>query len=270
MTEVSGTSLVATVVAVAREKQLTVDAAALAFYAFNVFVTLAVLIYTTFTVLGTGILFASALETLTGVGAAEFQRVFERIGGRAAGRTRALALALVISIWSSIRLFRAVESVFAEVYEIRKSRHAFRRVVDTVVVLLAVAVTVVVVAVIGSLFLFRTTGRVWTLLGPFALWSSVVVLFLPLYYSFSGTDSSVREVLPGVVVAATGWTVSLIALRAYVTTAETVDLYGIVGGLLLVLTWLYVVGLSILLGVVLNAVLAGRIEAEDNWYVFGT
>jgi membrane protein len=270
MTEASGTSLVATVVAVAREKQLTVDAAALAFYAFNVFVTLAVLIYTSFSVLETGPILSSALETLTGVGAADFQRIFERVGGRAAGRTRALALAVTISIWSSIRLFRAVESVFAEVYGIRKSRHAFRRIVDTVVVFLVVAVTVVVVAVTGSLFLFRTTGRLWAFLGPFALWSSMVVLFLPLYYSFSGTESSVREVLPGVFVAATGWTVSLIGLRTYVTTAETVDLYGVVGGLLLVLTWLYVVGLSLLLGVVLNAVLAGRIEAEDNWYVFET
>lgn len=259
-------SRVATVVAIAREKQITIDAAGLAFYAANTFVALVVLTYATFTAVGTANALAGLLEALTGLGAAEFQRLFEQVGDATAGRTRAVALAVAISAWSSFRLFGAVEQVFAAVYGTRRERGLLRRTVDSVLVLVTVTLVVAGMAVGASLFLFRTSTQAWVLLGPVALWFSLVVLFTPIYYVLSG-DVSVREVLPGATFAATGWAVSAVALRLYVTVSSSVHLYGVVGAVLLVLSWLYVVGLSVLVGVVLNAHLAGRIDAEEGWYV---
>lgn len=254
-------------VAVAREKRISANAASLGFYAFDVFVALVVLIYAVFAHVGTGNVLATALEVLTGVGAATFQRLVERAGSNAAGRRRAIVLAVVISVWSSFRLFRATESVFSEIYEIRDERPVYRRVRDSAVVLVAVTLTALVMLAVGSLFVFRTAGP-WAVLGPAVLWLALFVLYLPLYYTFSGGDVSVREVLPGTAVAAAGWAVSAVGLRAYVHVSESVDLYGVVGAVLLVLTWLYVVGFSVVLGVILNALLAGRIEADREWYVF--
>jgi membrane protein len=51
----------------------------------------------------------------------------------------------------------------------------------------------------------------------------------------------------------------------YAGVSRSVDLYGVVGGLLLLLTWLYVGGLALLLGVVVNAVLAGRVDPDTVW-----
>ncbi|MFB6079577.1 MAG: YihY/virulence factor BrkB family protein [Haloferacaceae archaeon] len=266
---VSGTTTIAAVVAIAREKRITVNAASLAFYAANTLVALVILAYATFAVAGTGNVLARTLELLTGVGATEFQRLFERMGGTAAGRRRAVGLAVVISVWSSLRLFGAVESAVTDVYGTRKERSPLRTVVDAVLVLVAVTLIVGAMVVAGSLFLFRTAGGTGRLLGPVVLWLALVVLFAPVYYGLSGSDVSVGEVVPGTVVAATGWTVSAGALRLYVTPSESVDLYGIVGAVLLVLTWLYVVGLSVLVGVVANAYLAGRIEADREWYPLG-
>lgn len=53
-----------------------------------------------------------------------------------------------------------------------------------------------------------------------------------------------------------------------VDVSESVDFDGVVGAVLLVLTWLCVVGLPILLGGILNALLADRIEASEGWYLF--
>lgn len=264
----SGLRVVAAVVAVARERQLTVDAAGLGFYAFNLSVALVVLVYTVLTLFGGVPALSWALEALTGVGSFELQRLVEEFGGDAAGRRRAAGLASGIAAWSSLRLFRAIESVFADVYGTRSERSLVRQLFDSVLVLVVVTLTVAALAVLGSAFLFRTGGRAWAVAGPLALWLSLVVLFLPVYYGFSGAGVSATEVLPGAVLAAGGWTVATIGLRVYVGVSESVDLFGIVGAVLLVLTWLYVAGLSLLVGVVLNAVLAGRIEADREWHPF--
>ncbi|MFB6107411.1 MAG: YihY/virulence factor BrkB family protein [Haloplanus sp.] len=261
-------ALITEVLAVAREKRISANAASLAFYAFNAFVTLLVLIYAAFSAFGTGNALAGTLQLLTGVGAREVQALFERVGSNAAGRRRAVVLAAVIAVWSSLRLFRAIEGVFAEIYELRTERSFRRQVVDSVVVLVAVTALMVVMAAVGALFVFRTAGLAWTLLGPVFLWLALVVLFVPLYSRFSGTDGTVGRILPGAAVAAAGWTGSAIALRLYVSVSESVDFYGVVGAVLLVLTWLYVVGGAIILGVVLNAVLADRVEADREWYPF--
>jgi membrane protein len=256
-------------VALAREKQLTVKAASLAFYAFNFFVGLFVLIYAAFTLFGTEQVLAVPLHALTGVDAGELQRLFERIGSTPTGRRRTtVGLAVVISSWSALRLFRAVEGIFAEVYGIRKERSLRSRLFESLLVQVVVTVTTVVMVGIGAAFLFRTAGWQWTVFGPFVLWASLVVLFLPLYYTFSG-DASLSEVLPGTALAAAGWTVSAIGLRLYVGVSESVELYGVVGAVMLILTWVYVVALSVMLGVLLNALLAGEIEPSEEWYPFG-
>ena len=248
----------------ARERRLTVDAAGVAFYAFNFLVALAVLVYATFTLVGPGNFLVVTAERLTGVESAALNRFFERAGGNAAGRRRAVVLALLVSAWSSFRLLGAVESVFAEVYATRQERSLLRRVLDNLLVLVAVTLTVVAMAGLASLFLLRTGTRLWIVAGPLLVWVALVVLFFPVYYQFSGHDASLREVLPGAAVAAAGWTLSALALRVYVGVSQSVDLYGVVGAVFLVLTWLYVVALSLLVGVVLNATLAGRLDHHSR------
>jgi len=82
--------------------------------------------------------------------------------------------------------------------------------------------------------------------------------FLPLYYLLPGEDVSVREALPGAVLAAVGWTLLQTGFRVYAAGAAGYETYGVLGGTLLLVTFLYVGALLLLVGVVLNAVLAGR------------
>jgi len=63
-------------------------------------------------------------------------------------------------------------------------------------------------------------------------------------------------VIPGVLVAAVGWTILQVGFQLYVTFGSQSDVYGTLGAVLLVLTWLYLAGLLLLVGVSVNVVLA--------------
>lgn len=258
-------TVIRSTVAVVRERHVTADAAGLAYYAFNSLVPLLVLAYAALTTFGTVPALAHALELMTGVSAGEFEGAISQMGGSGAGRIRAVTLALVISVWSTHRMFRAVDSIFAEVYGVRRERSTTRGFLDSTLVLVTVTVGVAVMAGLGVALAVRVSGLLWLGLGPVVLWLSLAVVFVPMYYVLSGPDVSVAEIAPGAAFAASVWTVSLLVFRLYLTTSETVELYGIAGAVLLVLTWLYVGSFALLVGVVLNAVRAGRVEADEAW-----
>jgi hypothetical protein len=99
--------------------------------------------------------------------------------------------------------------------------------------------------------------------GTLLLVGGLTAAFLPLYYVLPARGLSVREALPGALFAAVGWTALQTGFRIYATTAGA-SAYGVLGAALLLVTFLYFGGLILLVGVVLNAVVAGRIDDEDR------
>lgn len=253
------------VLAVSREKHVTAAAASIAYYAFNSLVPLLLVLFAALTAYGPVQAVLPAVELLTGVSVVEFRAIVERLGARTSGRLQAVSLAVAILAWSSLRLFRGVDSVFSQVYGTRKERTTLRRFLDSTLVLLTVSLGVAVMAVVGVALSFRVRGFLWSVAGPLLVWLSLWLLFVPMYYLFPGEAVSVRESLPGAALAAGGWTVSLLVVRVYLGVSRSVQLYGVAGAVLLVLSWLYVGSTTLLLGVVLNAVLAGRVEVDPDW-----
>lgn len=266
-------SLAAEVAAVARERQISVTSAGLAYHSFNTLVPLVILLLVAVTVVDSLEVVLDALETATGLGETIDREQLEAAIGGGANRTRAALLALGIFLWSATRLFRAVNSAFTSVYGSRRSQSSLEAVLSTslVTVLYTVLLTATVavgVALVGflgiSVSLFLT--------GPLALGASSVVLtgllfvlFVPMYYVFPQPDVSVREILPGTAFTAVTWSILAVGFRLYVSTAESVALFDVAGAILLTLTWVYFGGLCLLLGAVVNAVLAGRVDPDVDW-----
>jgi membrane protein len=92
------------------------------------------------------------------------------------------------------------------------------------------------------------------------------VVFYPMYYVFPDTDVSFLEVVPGTAFAAVGITVGQVLFAAYNAGGSGGNL---VASILLLLTWLYLVGLVVLLGVAINAVLSNRSRDVDIDPVLG-
>lgn len=263
-------TLVRDVAAVARERQLSVKSAGLAYHAFNTLVPLVILALVAATLV-------DALEPLLGAleGAAGLEGTLDGAAGTVDGaaRTRAAVLALLILLWSAVRLFQAINSAFTDVYGSRKDvsyvdTATTVTLVTALYVVLAtatLAVGVALISVVGMSLSALEGGVAMSAAGAVLLAGLLTGVFLPMYYLFPKPDVSVREVLPGTAFAALSWTVLAGGFRIYVSTSDSVALFGVAGAVLLILTWVYLGGLCLLLGAVFNAVLAGRVEPEDGW-----
>ncbi|GAA0249459.1 YihY/virulence factor BrkB family protein [Haladaptatus pallidirubidus] len=101
------------------------------------------------------------------------------------------------------------------------------------------------------------------LLNPIVLVVALVISFFPMYYLFPSVETTPRGVLPGTVFAAVGWTALQGLFQIYVQVVGS-SASGVLGAVLLLVTWLYFSGLVLLIGAVLNAVLSHRTETADK------
>jgi membrane protein len=130
---------------------------------------------------------------------------------------------------------------------------------DGVVVFGAIGLALFLVSLADALVAVPSFGPADAVVRPSLSMLTLTVAFLPMYYIFPDEVVSVREVVPGALVAATGWTALSLGFQFYVGATSTAS-YGIVGAVILLITWLYFGGLVLLVGAAVNAVLAGRSE----------
>lgn len=180
------------------------------------------------------------------------------VGADPGQRGGATVAGLALLLWSGLRLFRGLDDAFRRIYGTRRSRLT-AQVRDAFVLFLAITGGVAAAVLLGGVLPAVTVlGSVGTVLLPITL----TVVFLPIYYFLPETDVSIREALPGTGVAAVGWWLLTEVFRVYAANAAQYELYGVLGAVLLLLTWFYLAGTIITVGGIVNAVLAGRPETD--------
>lgn len=196
-------------------------------------------------------------QYLVPVGQDIFIDAIQNRTGRAA--TSVISGALVL--WSSLRVFRTLDSSFSMFYNTTGTKSFVQKTRDSLVVLVAFVFALVssVVVPIGARYL-PAIPLGW-LVGPALLVVPLSLAFLPIYYVFPDTDVSLGEVLPGVFFTAGGWSVLPVGFQLYIDYASRSEVYGTLGAVLLVMTWLYAAGLLLLIGIAVNVVVAGRTDA---------
>ncbi|WP_233752201.1 MULTISPECIES: YihY/virulence factor BrkB family protein [Halostella] len=252
------------VVAVVRERQVTFLAAGIAYYAFVSLVPLLLLALVVGSVVGSEglaerIVDATAGEILTPTGE---ELVRDALTGQT-GRGGATVVGVATLLWSGLKVFRGLDYAFSSVYGTAGSTSLLDDLRDGVVVLFAVGVGAVAVAVINA-----AVGSVFgQLAGTVASLTSLLTLtavFFPLYYVFPNVPSDLRAAMPGTVFAAFGWTTLGAGFRLYAANADAYAAYGVLGGVLLLVTWLYFGAVVLMLGAVVNAIRAGYAGPRDR------
>jgi membrane protein len=250
------------VVAVTRRGQVTMLAASLAYFGFSALLPLTFLGVVLLTALGGG----PWTEIVTGVATAalgdELGRPVAEAAVSAEARLPSTLVAVTLLLWGTLRLYRSSDRAFAAVYGERKSASVLARFRNAAVVFATNVVALGLLCVLG--LWFATTGVLATVLAPVGLLAALVVVFLPMFYVFPTPDVTLREVLPGTVLAAAAWAVASVAGRVYAEVAHA-GTYGALGAFLLVSTWLYVGAFAMLAGAACNAVLADRVDPDDEW-----
>lgn len=233
---------------IVHEEDIRYPAAALAYYAFVSFVPLLVLV---FAVVGERL----ALELSRAVPlflTPEVHRLVDQSLETASGRSGTGLLAVVVLVWSGSNVVGDVRTVVAQI-EGSVGGSLRHRVRDAVVILGGLSLAMVVIVATSTLFEFPTADPLSGLAGIVVLWVALSVAFFPLYYVPSGLVTSPTGALPGTVVASFGWTALHTVIQFYALHAGQYAVYGVLSGVIIVLTGLYLAAAVLLTGIIVNA-----------------
>ena len=204
----------------------------------------------------------------------------ELIRGYLVRTARSVSLATFIS---SLLFTLGVGSAAAEAisnaanhfYKVQETRPFWK--VRGVAILLIFAFTLMIVALAFMVLSSHTGGYLqralglpdvfldfWTLFGWLMTFLAVTLALDVLYYLAPNADIPFRWVTPGGLTAAILLLVANQIMRFFVADVFHYDqLYGQLGAGIVLLTWLYVIGLVVLIGIQMNAVLAQMAEEHE-------
>lgn len=243
-----GAAFLAALARIAREEDIRYPAAALAYYAFVSFVPLLVLV---FAVVGERL----ALELSRSVPrflTPEVYRLVDESVETASGRSGTGLLAVVVLVWSGANVVGDVRTVVERVEG--AVGDSFRhRVRDGVVILGGLVMAMVAIVATSALFQFPTDALLSGLVGILVLWGALAAAFLPLYYVPSGLVTSPAGAFPGTILASFGWTAVHTGIQFYALHAGRYAIYGVLSGIIVVLTSLYLAAVLLLTGIIVNA-----------------
>lgn len=239
-----------------REENVPFRAASVAYYALASLVPLSVVALAVLSVLGTADVFVSVLAAyLSDSG----ERMLRDALTSTRGRGVAGAAGFLLALWGATKVFRGLSLAFAGLYRESSDVSLVGRLVRSAVVfglLLSVLALLSVTAV--ALAYARPAVPHPVLVGAAAAALALVVVLLPVYYVLPPVSVTLRHALPGAVVAAVGLAALPVAFLAYVQFANRYAAYGALGAVVLFVTFLYVAGIVLLTGAVVNVVSEGR------------
>ena len=240
---------------VARDRNLTFMAAGIAHYTLASIVPLLLLALAFGTYFGSERAVASLVRNqLSAVLSSTGQDLVVEALTDLNGKVGAGIVGTVAALWSGSKVFRGLDVAFAELYDVSDSPSLVEQLRDALVVLgmlvLAVAATAAMQFLVAR-FPFVDSPL---LVGSFLLFLTLVLVLLPIYYVLTPGPTDVGEILPGTAFAAVGFLCLQVGFLYYAARAGRYEVLGVVGALLLFVTWLYFGSVLLLVGGTLNYV----------------
>lgn len=250
----------------ARAEQLTFMAGSVAYHAFVSLLPFLLLTLYVVSRVGTERLAERVIRAIAGYLTPEQVNVVADTLLNAPEDARISVLSAVVLVWGTLRIFRGLDTAFSDIYESGDTNDLPDQVLDGIAVFGAIGLALLVVSMAEQLFVVPSLGAADVVVRPLGAIVAITVAMLPMYYVFPDEDVTLRESVPGAMLAAAGWVVLGELFRYYVRTSSTAE-YGTVGLVIVLVTWLYFSGLVLLLGAALNAVLSGRSDdvADIAW-----
>ena len=255
------TAVLRTVVERVREQNLTFLAGSLAYNAFVSLIPLLLLLLLAVGSVGNEMVAARVSGLTEAYLTAGAQTEIRAAVDNAGGEVGLSVTGVLVLLWGALKLFRGLDTAFAEVYATEYDSSLFKQFRDGLVALVALGLSLVALTLAGAAFAYLRIPLLHVL-NPLFLLAGLSLAFLPLYYVFPDVEMTVREALPGAVVAAGGWAILEVGFQVYAANAGRYEAYGVIGGVLLLLTWLYFGGFVLLVGAAVNAVIRERERAR--------
>ena len=220
-----------------------------------------------------------ALEGLSRLAPSDVAAIVERqLKAIAEGRNGGLlTIGILGAVWSSSAAMTAIISALNRAYDIEEWRPWWKR--RLIAVLLTLGLAAFILLSFGLIMAGPITARAlagWFGAGEglvavwgFAQWPLsilLIVLAIDLVYYFApNADTEWVWITPGSLLATGLWVASSLGFKLYVgQVASFGATYGAIGGMIVLLLWLYASGLSILVGAEMNAVIDAALPYGDS------
>lgn len=221
---------------------------------------------------------ASQLETLRGVLPQQATEILTgALTNLSSSQGRALGIGAVVgfvlALWSARKGMDALMKAMNIAYEEEEQRGFFKRILVSLAFTLGAVVGFVLIVgfgvalplVLASLPLPEPLAIVASVLRWVLMWLIVVLALAVVYrYAPDRTEAKWRWVTWGSAIAAALWIVGSALFTLYVRTSGTYgETYGALGGVVVLLLWLYLTGFVVMLGAEINSELE-RQTARDS------
>jgi membrane protein len=183
-------------------------------------------------------------------------------------RPRLLTVSLLLAVWSASRGVDAIRTALNLAYDVKESRPFWKTqgmaigitVIGAVVVL--VSITLIALGGKAGEWFASQLGiqQVYAMGWSFLRWPITMFLIMfvaaTLYYFLPDVAQEWRFITPGSVVGTLLWLLATWGFTQYAEHFGKYDvMYGSIGGMIVLLTWLYLTGLIFILGGEINAIL---------------
>jgi membrane protein len=241
----------------ALDDNITGEAAKAAFYFFLSLFPMIIVLFAATGMLGGEFAFARIMDWLTDALPAETVPQFEEVVREITHQNRpdALSIGILLAVWAASNFFAALGDGLDRMFGVPQNGSWWKKRLKAILLmftggaaLLAGAVALVAGPQIAAALGIREVFQ-WL------AWPLVFVLLVGLlwltYFILPARDQNAirREILAGAVVATIIWLLATAAFRFYVGgMADYGRMYGVVGGIIVLMLWLYITSLAILLG----------------------
>lgn len=185
---------------------------------------------------------------------------------------------VVAAVWAASRGMSTVMRTLGEIYDVEDTRSRVRTRLVAVGLALASMVLIVVTLtalVVGPLFgagrhvarwlgAADVYGAAWEWVGVPVAFLALLVWAAMVFHSVPHHHVGWRQHVGGAALTGTLWLLVSAGFRLYLQLFGGNPVFGILGGALVILLWLYLLSVALLLGAELNAVLAARAEVAAD------
>jgi membrane protein len=188
-----------------------------------------------------------------------------------------LSIGILATIWSASSGINAIMKALNKAYDVEENRPFWK--VQGLSIIFTITLAIVIIfslfmLIFGKLFgemiyefvylpgSFETVWRFAQYIIPLSI---MAVAFIFIYLLLPNLRLKVKEVLPGALFATVGWVVTSLLFSFYVNNFSSYSkTYGSIGGIIVLLTWLYLSSMIIILGGEVNATLHFDREGKNK------
>ena len=191
--------------------------------------------------------------------------------------TGLLGVSIVLSIWAASSGFRAVIKGVNKAHDIKETRSFIKRsiiaIIFTFVLALIILLTLAMLVfgdLIGAYILailpfYKAVKVIWNILRYSIIVSMMIGTFAAIYRFTPAKKIKWKQVLPGAMASTIGWIVASLGFAFYVNNfANYSRLYGSLGAVFILMTWIYITSMILIVGAEINSVLILRKQQRDN------